>query len=276
MFSLTYIYHDCFFFQTEEIGIVFDYWKEPGGSEPIPDFLVSHPIDKPLYICVSHFHKDHFNKDIFKWSKRFKNSTYIVSKDVEKRIRYMLRSDSLYKGEKIDPESIKVLAKGEVYEDDNFYVKAFGSTDTGNSYYIRLDLPKLGIFHAGDLNLWTWRDSSDENEVHEAERKFKKELEYISQSVDAFDIVMFPVDARIGSCYEEGARIFCREFKIKYFFPMHFCLGENEEEERRFKSLACDFSKYAYAGEYIGLTSPGDNFFRKSREKEKIKRLFRE
>lgn len=42
---------------------------------------------------------------------------------------------------------------------------------------------------------------------------------------DRFDIVMFPVDSRIGNGYTRGARQFIERFGVGLFVPMHFAAG---------------------------------------------------
>lgn len=39
---------------------------------------------------------------------------------------------------------------------------------------------------------------------------------------DSFDIVMFPVDGRIGNGYTRGARQFVDQCHVGLFVPMHF------------------------------------------------------
>lgn len=39
---------------------------------------------------------------------------------------------------------------------------------------------------------------------------------------DSFDIVMLPVDGRIGNGYTRGARQFVDQFHVGLFVPMHF------------------------------------------------------
>ena len=104
MFELTYIHHDCFLMSTPECGVVFDYWFDPVAMDSeYPEFLTDFPVEKPLYVLVSHFHKDHFNKVIFKWVRLHRNIRFIVSRDVARQIRYLLNPDSNYAGSKGDP-----------------------------------------------------------------------------------------------------------------------------------------------------------------------------
>lgn len=266
MFSLTYIYHDCFLFLSKELAIVFDFWKDPiSESQEIPDFVRDLPDNLPLYVFVSHFHKDHFNPDIFKWSRIHPSIRYIISRDVARSIRHKLNPSSIYRGEKIDASKVTVLAKPDIFSDSLITVNAFGSTDVGNSYAVTLKSCGLILFHAGDLNCWTWRDESTPEEIASAEKAFLSELKPIREVFPAFDFAMFPVDSRIGTGYDEGARTFIEKFDVKRFFPMHFELADDSAELLRRHSDAqafCRDSHLAYdsdsPGEFIGLTNPHD------------------
>ena len=61
------------------------------------------------------------------------------------------------------------------------------------------------IFHAGDLNNWHWKDESTPQEVAEAEGNYLKELDIIAKYTQAMDVVMFPVDPRLGTDFMRGA-----------------------------------------------------------------------
>lgn len=99
-------------------------------------------------------------------------------------------------------------------------VEAFGSTDLGISFLLRLD-GKL-IFHAGDLNNWHWKEESTEEEVREAGNVYLAELEILARRTDRMDLVMFPVDPRLGREYMLGAKQFVDRFRVGMFVPMHF------------------------------------------------------
>lgn len=261
MFELSYIHHDCFFLKTREIAVVFDFWFDPlqKSGERLPRFLKDLPKTTPLYVLVSHFHKDHFNRKIFNWADSFSNIKFVVSKDVSMRIKYLLKPDSTYKGKKLDSDKLIVLSKFDSYADENLNIDCFGSTDIGNSYALTLYNSGLRVFHAGDLNCWSWRDESTPREIEEAENLYLQELKPIVEKYPEFDVVMFPVDSRIGTGYNEGAKIFLNSIKVKRFFPMHFSLGDNEQElvERRIDALKTeDYS--SFSGEFIGLTNPYD------------------
>lgn len=58
--QLTYLFHSGFVFETDRCILVFDYWMDPAGA--MSRYLES---SKPLYVFSSHFHEDHFNREIF-------------------------------------------------------------------------------------------------------------------------------------------------------------------------------------------------------------------
>ena len=264
--SLTYIWHDCFIFENENVILIFDFWKLPDylqnkNDNEIPAFLFDLDKTKHLYVFVSHHHKDHYNPSIFKWEKFFLNITFIISKDTSKHARYILSETSFYNGYKPKLSNVKIINRGEQYSDTRIKVTAFSSTDIGNSYLIESDGKK--IFHAGDLNAWLWKDESSEEEINEALTGFNKILNEIYEFSPRIDFAMFPVDSRIGTDFFTGARLFVRKINVRYFFPMHFTLGETVEEKVRLLKDACEVKNYANPerGEYICLTSPFSKFY---------------
>lgn len=269
MFQLTYIHHDCFVAVADGTGsVIFDYWKDPEGEgETFPPLLGLVPKDLPCYVLVSHHHKDHFNRDIFEWAEEFPLMHYVVSKDVAKMIRHMLRPDSIWKGTRVSPDRITVLKEGEKYQDGRFLIEAFGSTDTGNSYLVTVG-GDFRMFHAGDLNAWIWKDESTRAEVEAAVRDYWSRLrplvhrfaEYTDRP--ALDVAMFPVDSRIGNEYWTGAKIFLEAMdNTSRFIPMHFGLGETPAQSEKYMRDARAFREYANPDsktEYIALQRRGD------------------
>ncbi len=267
MTQITYIYHDCFLVELPLCNLIFDFWKDPtGSSKEIPYFIKQLDSQKPLYVFVSHHHKDHYSKRIFEWEKRFCKIKYILSKDVAKMARHILMPESLYSGSKPSPESVNILSEGETYEDNILRVVAFGSTDIGNSYYIEVKMDsaenQISFFHAGDLNAWLWKDESTTEEIATALNNYLAILNSIKDKYPKIDYVMFPVDSRIGTDYAEGAKIFVREINVRHFFPMHFGLYENREEEELRSRDAANLREYANLerGEYICLQSPFSSY----------------
>ncbi len=54
------------------------------------------------------------------------------------------------------------------------------------------------------------------------ERRYLGELKDIRKMADSFDIMMFPIDGRIGNGYTVGACQFIERFKVSMFVLMHF------------------------------------------------------
>ena len=243
--TLTYIFHSGFVLETEQSILVFDYWLDPSG---VMDSVIQ--SEKPMYVFSSHFHEDHFTKEIFEWKKQREGITYILSKDI-------------YKHRRANKEDADVwLAKGGTWSDDTISVWALGSTDSGVSWIVETEdkaaikreqsqacldsaereqaRPKVKrIFHAGDLNNWYAKFLTDDNpdqerysfEMEEVfnpiahEKQFLGELKDIRKVADSFDVVMFPIDGRVGNGYTLGGRQFIERFKVGLFVPMHFTTG---------------------------------------------------
>lgn len=261
MIRVTYIYHDCFIVETTTALLVFDYWKNPLASTLPTHTLLQPAIEgKPLYVFVSHHHKDHFNKEIFEWGEWVQSVRYVMSADTYALCRHIFNPDSAYKGTKVKPMRLTLLRPGENFSDGVINVDAFGSTDIGNSYVVTAD--GFSIMHAGDLNAWIWKDDSLPEEVAEQTDKFLAIAEDIKKVYPSLDYCMFPVDARIGTDYFTGARLLCRMIDISHFFPMHFELADTPEEKIRYRLAASDFALYANpsGGEYIALQHCGDRF----------------
>lgn len=229
--KLTYIFHSGFLLEMEHCILVFDYWTDPAC---VTDRCFRSTVSKPVYVFSSHFHKDHFNRQILAWrtlypSVRF---TYILSKDI-------LRHRRAYKS-----DADVWLAKGGTWEDSYIQVIATGSNDSGVSWVVTCEGRR--IFHAGDLCNWYARflpgvGSEDEvyseememkvNPVQE-EKRFLGELKDLRKCSEAFDVVMFPVDGRIGNGYTLGARQFIERFRVGLFVPMHFALSGFDSAHR--------------------------------------------
>ncbi|MDE5773402.1 MAG: MBL fold metallo-hydrolase [Muribaculaceae bacterium] len=241
--SVIYIYHDCFAVKTEDAVLIFDFWKDPYQKGPLPNPLQNVDPDTPIYVFVSHSHKDHYNPEIFSWAEHFKNIHYIVSKDVRKRINHILNPDSIYSGPKIKDDQLTVLHHDDHYSDDIIEVRSFPSTDIGNSYAV--NIAGRNIFHAGDLNAWIWKDESTQQEINKALGDFNVILNKIAQHYNRFDICFFPVDSRIGTDYFTGAAIFLRRFKIDNFLPMHYELADDPESVAGRHRDAAAFALYA-------------------------------
>ena len=130
------------------------------------------------------------------------------------------------------------------------------------------------IFHAGDLSNWYARFLPDavpgqtiySEEFEEYidpiahEKQFLGELKDIRKVADGFDLVMFPVDGRIGNGYTLGGRQFIERFKVGLFVPMHFT-ASGFESAWRMKEFTDErnirFWEIAREGETIEINVKG-------------------
>lgn len=246
---LIYNFHSGFVLESEKCILVFDLWIDRANL--IPRLLGE---ERPIYVFASHFHEDHFNPRILDWKKQKRNITYILSKDI---LRH-------HRAEKDAADAWMV--KGALWEDEFIKVLATGSNDSGVSWVVELKENGYRLFHAGDLNNWYARFLSDEGNIPEKiiseefgeinpleeEKLFLGELKDIRRLINEklgtriqekqdvakdFDLVMFPVDGRIGNGYTRGGRQFIDRFTTRWFAPMHF-VASGYESAWRFKEFA--------------------------------------
>ena len=156
---LDYIYHSGFALEAEGVTVIIDYYKDSSEAEHSRGIVHDYLLQKPgkLYVLATHFHPDHFNREILTWKEQRPDIHYIFSKDILKSHRAQAE-DAIY------------IKKGETYEDETLRIDAFGSTDVGSSFLIHLQ--DWSVFHAGDLNNWHWSEESTEEEIRKANGDF--------------------------------------------------------------------------------------------------------
>lgn len=226
MTKVTYLDHSGFAVQLPEVILVFDYYRDP--SHALHKILENNP-DTPVVFFVSHQHKDHYNTGIYELAQNHRR-VYVTANDVPARaIPSTLEVAGMSAGDRIEglPGGISV--------------KAYPSTDSGVSFLVETSAGKK-IFHAGDLNLWHWKDESTKEEIKKSEAAFQKALHRISSENPALDIAMFPVDPRLGTDFGEGAKEFLTAIKVANFFPMHFW-GMKDEAKTFLSTIQEDNSK---------------------------------
>lgn len=241
--KLDYIYHSGFAIEAEGVTVIIDYYKDSSEEEYnkgiVHDYLLERPGE--LYVLCSHFHPDHFNREVLSWKSVRPDIHYIFSKDILKHRR-------------ASSEDATYINKGEACEDKNILIRAFGSTDVGISFLIELQGTRL--FHAGDLNNWHWSEESTPQEIRKAEGDFLAEVKLLQQTAPQVDVAMFPVDNRIGKDYMRGAEQFVERIKTAIFVPMHF--GEEYQGGNAFRTFAeskgCRFLPISHRGESFDIT----------------------
>jgi L-ascorbate metabolism protein UlaG (beta-lactamase superfamily) len=237
--QLTYIFHSGFVISGHGFSILIDYWRDTKSSKE--GYVHEHFLQSTgkLYVLSSHAHPDHFNPEILTWSEKRPDIQYIFSSDILATIKNTSKTPEIF-----------YLDKTEVYTDNYIQVKAFGSTDIGISFAIEAE--GKSIFHAGDFNNWHWNEESTEEEIRTAETSFLRKLKILAKAYPKFDLVMFPVDPRLGKDYMRGAEQFVQTIKTATFAPMHF--GFSYNEANAFKTVA-----EAHGTRFLSIQKCGEN-----------------
>lgn len=229
--KVTYHYNSGLSVRIGNTLLVFDYWEGEGKRLAEVGRLnrKTLAVFEQIYVFVSHAHPDHFSPLIYEWREDLP-VTYIVSHDMPIGTR----------GKRIAPLDTLTLSK-------DISVKAFESTDLGCAFLVHAY--DMNIFHAGDLNLWHWRQESSLREIEAAETAFYDAIKPLKG--EKIDLAMFPVDPRQGMMYDAGANHFILVQKPRVFIPMHW-------QDR--PEVAIDFARRAKSQqtEVLALTRPGE------------------
>ena len=85
--ELIYLYHSGFALTGSGFTLVFDYFEDSEG----PDSGILHSEllqrDGRFYVLASHFHADHFSREVLKWREQRPDIVYPFSKDILRRRR---------------------------------------------------------------------------------------------------------------------------------------------------------------------------------------------
>ncbi|MBQ8094696.1 MAG: MBL fold metallo-hydrolase [Clostridia bacterium] len=197
--SVTYLGGSGFLTWYGDTGFLFDASKNSPDERILPDSETLSRFSR-LFVFVSQHHENTFDPEIYEIVPD--HTVFFLGYDIPEP----------YTGIRLKP--------GETTQIDGLTVKAYDSTDEGVSFLISLD--GITLFHAGNLNLWHWRDESSVTEIEAAEQDFYNCVAPIIEDRPEIDIAFFPVDPRQGSMYDVGAGYFLMNLKPHVMIPMHF------------------------------------------------------
>jgi L-ascorbate metabolism protein UlaG (beta-lactamase superfamily) len=163
-----------------------------------------------ILVLATHAHPDHFSMNIFDWLKKNPRIEYVLSSDIQEMSRGRVPAMA----------HVNYISPGQQLVTSGAQIRAFGSTDAGCSFAV--SWYDSVLFHAGDLNLWDWKNEADAAFVREAEEAFAKILADVAGYVQEPDAAFFPVDPRMEIDYYRGAVLFAEAVRPKLFVPMHF------------------------------------------------------
>lgn len=228
--KITYIHHSSFSVEFPDIVFLFDYY-----AGELPEF----PEEKEIYVFASHKHHDHFDLSVLSLALKYPGIHFILSRDIKMNRAYLKKKQ--VPEEAID--RISYIGKNAVceYKTDKgpLKVETLTSTDEGVAFLLEYD--GISLYHAGDLNWWTWIGET-EKEYKDMERRFRLEMEKLKGK--HFDVAFVPLDPRQEERYWWGFDAFMRTAGADIVFPMHFwkdysvidrLLAEKESEPYRNK-----------------------------------------
>lgn len=203
--AVTFFYQSGFTVAIGKTLLIFSYWQADDDKIPESHCLSERDFKgfNNIVVFVPRNSAEHHDPVIYTWKKSFP-ITYVVSSDA--------------KGSVPEDVNARIIREGESLSVANVRVTAFGSTDAGISLLVKTG--GLRIFHAGDLNLWHWREENTLREITRAEDDFYRVVSTLPN--DRLDICMFPVDPNLGGFYDAGANHFIMSKKPAVFFPMHW------------------------------------------------------
>ncbi len=201
--KVTHIGHSGFLIELDTVILLFDYYR---GEIP--------PMDrnKQIYIFSSHVHADHFNMRIF---SVVPDAIYILSNDIHKKY-----NQRYFEKKGIAQEVYQRIVFIKAHEDlqmNGVNIKTLDSTDQGVAFLVETD--GKTIYHAGDLNWWSWEGETEEAE-RQMEQKFKGEIARLSGIT--IDVACMTLDGRQGERFYWGFDYFMRHVDVKSVYPMHY------------------------------------------------------
>jgi L-ascorbate metabolism protein UlaG (beta-lactamase superfamily) len=216
--TIDYLGHSGFLVETQSALLLFDYDR---GDLSLLD---RKPLDKPLYVFVSHAHEDHFNPKIFSLAGGGRRVRYILSFDLRGNAAVPRTADALYTEADADYE---VPGLGSV--------RTLRSTDEGVAFLVTA--PDATVYHAGDLNWWDWK-GEDPDWLAEQRTVFQRETAKLARV--RIDVAFAVLDDRLEENYAKGLNWFLSVCRPAYVLPMHF--WTDRSVVARFKALPGEWS----------------------------------
>ena len=206
--KITYIHHSCFSVELDRAVFLFDYFE---GELP------AFPREKELVVFASHKHHDHFDRAVFRLAEEYPAVWFLLSKDIRMSENYRKRMGISDRA----AERITYVGKNQTLEfpvgGQPLKIETLASTDEGVAFVLGYE--GRSLYHAGDLNWWTWIGET-KDEYEDMTGRFKAEMEKLKGR--HFDAAFVPLDPRQEERYFWGFDYFMRVTDTDRAFPMHF------------------------------------------------------
>ena len=201
--TVTFLDHSGFLVELPTVTLLFDWWK--GALPPLPA--------KPLLVCASHRHPDHFDPKIFSLDDGRREIRFLLGRG----IRLTDRNREKWGLSEETAEKCQILSGGASASPlPGVTVETLPSTDEGVAFLAAAD--GRAVFHAGDLNWWHW-EGEDPDWNRNMEANFRRYAEPLRGR--RIDLAMLPLYPRLGEDGFRGPRHFLELAEIRHFLPMH-------------------------------------------------------
>lgn len=196
--QITYIGHSSFFVRTQEMCYLFDYEK---GRLPQPE------PGECIVMLASHAHPDHYNPDTPAALRAlgWEVPLAVLARDIRAR-KYPLQTEIL----SARADQTYALPGGA-------QLQTLRSTDSGVAFL--LQTAEGTVYHAGDLNDWTW-DGEPEQENRQMRGNYRHEIDKLAGI--PIDIACVPLDSRQEAHAADGILYFLKTTQAKVVYPMHY------------------------------------------------------
>ncbi len=193
-----YVFHSGFLLETDKSYYLFDYYR---GELPQLD------ADKPIVVFASHGHRDHYNPEVFSLLRAMgmKDVFAVLAEDISEK-KYPNGVNAL----KACADAAYELPRGERLE-------TLRSTDSGVAFVLATDAG--AVYHAGDLNDWTWEGEPDDDN-RRMRKNYRREIDKLKGK--RIDVAFVPLDPRQEAHYADGLLYFLSIVDAKRVYPMHY------------------------------------------------------
>lgn len=202
---VSYFYQSAFTVSLQKTLLVFCYREKDVPQLAEEQRLTSKDFQgfNNILVFVPSASAAHHDPIIYEWKQSFP-ITYILPQEAAKTAPRAA--------------NVRVCREGDHFTVGHSEITVFGSTDQGVSFLVSAE--GLNTFHAGDLNLWHWREENTLRDIAKAEKLYYEKTADIPK--DTIDLCFYPLDPNQGGLYDAGANHFIMSFRPKVFFPMHF------------------------------------------------------
>lgn len=196
--DVTYLHHSGFLVETAACRYLFDF--AAGELPPLAG-------DKPLVVLASHAHRDHYDPAVFDLlrARGVRQLRAVLSRDIPAGRR---------------PADVPVLrvGAGETHAlEPEARLETLRSTDRGVAFL--LTTAEGVVYHAGDLNDWTW-DGEPEADNRRMRARYRREIDRLRGR--RIDVACVPLDPRQEAHYADGLLYFLEAVGAAQVYPMHY------------------------------------------------------